>query len=121
MCAHLLEKYGAENVRITRTHAKFIVLRNDKWNICLRTSMNLNKNERLENWEVSDSKAMADFMVGIVDAFYDVQQDQCWEVGTEHEAQFRNLVLVDGEWSVAGAKSKKRKKGYVQSKEPIFL
>lgn len=121
MCAHLLKTYGPENVRITRTHAKFIVLRNDDWNICLRTSMNLNKNARLENWEISDSSAMADFMVGIVDAVYDVQQEECWEVGTEHEAQFNNLTLVDGEWVVAGSKSKKKKRGYVQSKEALLL
>jgi len=52
---HMLELFGPECIREMRTHAKFIVVRNDKWNIVVRTSMNLNENPRLENIEVSES------------------------------------------------------------------
>lgn len=118
MFTHLCETYGPECVRITRTHAKFIILRNENYNISIRTSMNLNKNARLENWEATDNVEMASFFSGVVDAIFDAQVMQCWDHGTEHESQFTNLVLVGGEWVVAGSRAKK---GRVKSTKPLLL
>ena len=66
-CDLLIRKFGIQSIRTTRNHAKFFVFRNDRWNIVVRTSMNLNSNPRLENFEISDDLAMADFVDGIVD------------------------------------------------------
>ncbi len=56
----LLEKFG-DCIRTTRIHAKFFVIRNEKWNIVVRTSANLNRNLRLENFEIDENKDFADF------------------------------------------------------------
>jgi hypothetical protein len=58
--AKLLDKFG-DCIRTTRIHAKFFVIRNEKWDIVVRTSANLNRNLRLENFEIDESKDFADF------------------------------------------------------------
>jgi len=58
--AQLLDRFG-DCIRTTRIHAKFFVIRNQKWNIVVRTSANLNRNLRLENFEIDENKDFADF------------------------------------------------------------
>jgi len=68
--AHMIERFGAESIRETVTHAKFMTIRNDKWNIVVRTSMNLNENPRLENIEISDDEKFADFFESVTDEIF---------------------------------------------------
>ena len=49
----LVEKFG-NVVSTTNSHSKFILIKNDNWNIVIRTSMNLNENKRMENFEIYD-------------------------------------------------------------------
>jgi hypothetical protein len=67
---HMLRLFGAESIRAINTHAKFLTIRNDKFFIVVRTSMNLNGNPRLENIEVSDNKEFADFFEQIADDIF---------------------------------------------------
>lgn len=62
----LREAFGDGCIRVTRNHAKFVLLRNEQWNLVVRTSMNLNSNPRFESWELSDDKGLADFLEGVV-------------------------------------------------------
>ncbi len=72
--AHMIDLFGLESIRSINTHAKFLVIKNDKWDIVVRTSMNLNGNPRLENLEISDNKEFADFFQAIADdVFLEVQ------------------------------------------------
>jgi hypothetical protein len=48
------EIFKPENIRTTNTHSKFVLIKNDKWNICIRSSMNLNENPRCENFELDN-------------------------------------------------------------------
>jgi hypothetical protein len=68
------ELYGDEAIRSIRTHLKFVVLTNDEWNIVLRTSMNLNENPRVEYFEVSDDKELADFFLEMVDTIFEEEK-----------------------------------------------
>lgn len=68
--ARMLELFGAESVRAINTHAKFMTIRNDKWDIVVRTSMNLNENPRLENIEISENNDFADFFDRIADDIF---------------------------------------------------
>ena len=71
------ELFGASCTRAIPTHAKFIVLQNNDWNIVIRTSMNLNENPRLENIEISDNADFADFFVKITDeVFKEIAPDE---------------------------------------------
>lgn len=54
-------------VRIVKTHAKFALFRNDKVQLTLVTSMNLNANPRVEFFQVSACPDMASFFQRLVD------------------------------------------------------
>lgn len=62
-----LESYFPGKVSLTNSHSKFVLLRNDSWKIVIRTSMNLNENKRLENFEISDCPALYDYLALIGD------------------------------------------------------
>jgi hypothetical protein len=69
-CALLRERFGDEVIRTTRSHAKFATIRNEGWDLAVRTSMNLNANPRLELIEVSDSAQLADLLDETFDVVY---------------------------------------------------
>lgn len=71
--AALRERFGDDCVRVTKTHAKFVVVRNESWSLVIRSSMNLNENRRLESFEVSDCPAMADWLETVVNELFDCQ------------------------------------------------
>lgn len=69
-CYHMRQLFGADCIRHVRSHAKFLLIRNDDWNIVVRTSMNLNENPRLENIEITDNRLFADFFQLVVDDIF---------------------------------------------------
>lgn len=73
-CAALRERFGDECIRITKTHAKFVLIRNASWNIVIRSSMNLNENRRLETFEISDHLGMAEFLEGVTNRLFESQE-----------------------------------------------
>ena len=73
-CSRLRELFGDDSIRTTRTHSKFVVMRNDDYDLAIRTSMNLNHNPRAENIEISDDPALCDFMAQEVDTYFRAQQ-----------------------------------------------
>lgn len=72
-CAALRERFGDDCIRVTKTHAKFVTIRNDAWDLVVRSSMNLNENRRLESFEISDHAGMADFLRGVVRELFECQ------------------------------------------------
>lgn len=48
------EVFKPENIRTTNTHSKFVLIKNDEWNVCIRSSMNLNENLRCENFDLDN-------------------------------------------------------------------
>lgn len=59
-CANLMQ-YFPNSVRTIPTHAKFTLIQNENWNFVLQTSMNLNQNKRLENFNLSENFEFAEF------------------------------------------------------------
>lgn len=96
--AELVEAFGVDCIRMTVVHAKFVLIRNDDWNIVIRTSMNLNHNPRFENFEISESREFADFMAAIVDDIW--TNSDAAEALTRDTAQvqshFKKLFKSDG-------------------------
>jgi len=72
-CRRMLELFGEDCIRTWRAHAKFAVIRNETWNLAVRTSMNLNTNPRIENLEVSDDPGLAGFLADICDEHFKEQ------------------------------------------------
>lgn len=58
----IMNSYFPNKIFLTKTHAKFVLIKNDEWNICIRTSMNLNENKRIENFEISDCEILYNYM-----------------------------------------------------------
>ena len=65
-CAAMRERFGDECIRVTKNHAKFVLIGNGEWHVVLRTSMNLNENKRLESWEVSDDAELYGYLSEVV-------------------------------------------------------
>jgi hypothetical protein len=69
-CAMIVEKFGEGSIMCTANHTKFVLIRNDEWNLAIRSSMNLNRNQRLETLEISDDRELAEFMATVCDAIF---------------------------------------------------
>ena len=77
------QTYGSEAVRITRNHAKFMLLKHGQFRIVIRTSMNLNFNPRLEDVDVTDDSELFDYITNII--------NEIWSK-TDAEAQAKKAV-----------------------------
>lgn len=60
-------KFGADAIRVTKTHAKFCTITNDNWQIALRSSMNLNQNPRMESFQVGHDPVLCQFLSEVLD------------------------------------------------------
>jgi len=69
-CAQLVRAFGPLAIRFSRSHCKFVVITNDHWSLVIRTSMNLNENRRIENFEISDDADFAAFLLGLRDEIF---------------------------------------------------
>lgn len=65
--AALQARFGVDCIRMARFHAKFILLENDNFSVAVRTSMNLNLNERIEFYELSEGSPISGYLKQITD------------------------------------------------------
>lgn len=63
--------FGADAVRTMRTHAKFVLIRNEAWNVVITSSMNLNLNPRLEQFEMTDDAERLAMFAEVVDGLFE--------------------------------------------------
>lgn len=66
----LMDVFGEECIRTTRTHAKFVTITNERHKISISSTANLNENKRLELFYFSDSPDRADWYEAIVDELF---------------------------------------------------
>jgi hypothetical protein len=92
--AALVEAFGEDCIRVSKNHAKFVLISNESWDLVLRTSANLNENRRLETFEVSDDPELAAFYGEIVDDIFRVQPD-----GAMNRRPYDNVVEFGGMWA----------------------
>ena len=71
----LLDRFGRDSVRLARFHAKFILLENEGWSVAVRTSMNLNLNQRIEFFEISEGSPISDYLREVVDYHFALPQE----------------------------------------------
>lgn len=83
-CAALVRCFGNDAIRTTRTHAKIALIFNDEWSVSIRSSMNLNRNPRVENFDLDDDPDIL--------AFFKAHFD---ELGEEMEPGFVPTRDVD--------------------------
>ena len=80
----ITDLFGEENIRTSEIHAKFTLIWNDDWKICIRHSMNLNANRTCESFEIDEGDEVFDFYMDFVEY---ITQEQ--KVGFES----RNFVV----------------------------
>lgn len=98
---HMIDLFGAQSIRAINTHAKFMIIRNDEWDIVVRTSMNLNENPRLENIEISENRDFAEFFQTIVDdIFHEVPEGKnlCTQPALENVPESVQFQVVSGDY-----------------------
>ena len=66
----LCETFGPESIRTLKSHAKFVTIRNDTWQIAFLTSANLNYNPRLEYIHILQSPELVSFLDQVADAVF---------------------------------------------------
>ena len=69
-CAGLVRAFGKDTIRMTRSHCKFVLLDSGDLKVVIRTSMNLNENRRVENFEISEDPAFHGFLMELVDEIF---------------------------------------------------
>lgn len=66
----IIKRFGRENIRITNSHAKFALLENKRWKVVLKTSMNLNQNPRMEDFDLTCNPELFGFLRSFVDGLF---------------------------------------------------
>jgi len=80
------ETFGADSIRVAKTHAKFYLVSNADWKIVIHTSMNINFNARFENFSLANDPDLYDFHADIIAEIWDRQprnlaaETNCYEV-----------------------------------------
>lgn len=96
-CAQLRGTFGPESVALTVVHAKLAVITNEQWSVVVRSSANLNRNSRVEFYEVSDERALAEYLAGVLGEWFPPAADQ-WEAKPiEHKRRFTAWHGQDGQ------------------------
>ena len=88
------------DVRMTKTHAKFICLAGNGYHFTLRSSANYNQSARLENVDLDEDKDIYTFFRSIVDEVRDVVPAGIDADGATLQVAWNRLWPVDG--AVAG-------------------
>lgn len=101
LCEHLRNVFGDDCIRVARCHAKFVLLSNDDWALTLITSMNLNKNARIENYVLSSCPDMHREFSALVTRISDIQQP------TDGFEGYREITSTMN--TLAGGQGRKRK------------
>ena len=84
LAAVLVQGFGVDAFRAVNSHAKFATIRGDSLAVAVRSSMNLNRNERLESFDVTACPDMT--------AFFEALVDRIWEkVDAENRSQSRAI------------------------------
>ena len=65
--------FTSENIRTTNTHSKFVLIYNDDWSVCIRSSMNLNGNKRCENFDIDNDIDVFNLFYNFADELFKIQ------------------------------------------------
>lgn len=60
-CGRMVDIFGPEVFTLGHVHARFLVVTNEKWSICVRSSMNLNTNPHIEQFTLDVDKRISEF------------------------------------------------------------
>lgn len=88
------DAFKEENIRTTNTHSKFVLIKNDAYNICIRSSMNLNENKRCENFDMDDDAQIYRFFADFAAQLFDKMPEGIIESRKKVDPIFDSLFGV---------------------------
>jgi hypothetical protein len=88
LVAQIRKEFGADAIRVTRTHAKFATVTNDEWKVAIRSSMNLNQNPRLESYEIGHDPQLCAWLDGVLSDVWRSQPRQLAEGSHSDQTQW---------------------------------
>jgi hypothetical protein len=91
LAAVLVKAFGPDAFRAVNSHAKFATVRGDTLAVAIRSSMNLNRNERLESFDITACPEMTGFFETLVSKIW-VKVDQ--DSRSQSRAIFEHLLEV---------------------------
>ena len=90
LTSEIRAKFGANAIRVTKTHAKFCTIVNDDWQIALRSSMNLNQNPRLESFQVGHDPELCRFLSQVLNDIWKRQDKSIADLSSKEIAGWWN-------------------------------
>jgi len=63
----LAYSFGPDEIRLARVHAKWFTVTNEAWAVCVRSSMNVNRNTRWEQFDLDVDPDITGWFRGVVD------------------------------------------------------
>jgi hypothetical protein len=88
----VVEAFGAARVRVARNHAKFALLRNEAWDVVIRSSMNLNRNPRLEQYDLDEDRELAEWFAAVVEQLFQDTPEGLQPTMREVNGAFRDAL-----------------------------
>jgi hypothetical protein len=71
LAGSLVKAFGPDAFRGVNCHAKFAVLRGERLQVAVRSSMNLNPNKRLENFDITEGPELAGYFTAVIDDIFE--------------------------------------------------
>jgi hypothetical protein len=90
LVAEIRKQFGDDAIRVTRTHAKFATVTNERWQVAIRSSMNLNQNPRLESYELGHDPQLCAWLVGVMDDVWASQPRRLAEASHTEQTSWFN-------------------------------
>lgn len=103
--ALVTELFGEQCVVESRNHAKVVLIRNEKWDFCLRGSLNLNGNFRCENLDGDNDAAMCDAFAELWESHATRFPVGFGQTGRESGAAYRELMAENKQAPRRGGKA----------------
>lgn len=96
----LTELFGKQNIRTSEIHAKFCLVSNEDYKICIRTSMNLNANKTCESYEIDESNEIFDFYNNfVVETFGQMREGFTADSNSVNRALDRVFCLLKNQFA----------------------
>lgn len=73
--ASIEDIFGKENIRTSEMHAKFVIIKNERWNVTIISSMNLNANKTCETFTIYENQEICDFYMSFINHHFADMQD----------------------------------------------
>lgn len=95
--------FGLDNIRTSEIHAKFCLIHNEAWSVCIRTSMNLNANRTCESFEIDDDREIFDFYMRFIEHTFGTMPSgfvsESWKVAASLDKYFNDQNKNTSRWS----------------------